>query len=148
MFRGLKKDKTGLFGKKWNYSTLFWTWNKIKLLQLIGNIQEITEMYFTFCSWLFWSPQLRIVVTIRNQKNFIKACNLYCLSSNYLKKIVKTGKLGKRNKRNLSIWEKKWSFFCKICKWRILLFLPPAKTKLSQFLQQKAATLLINLIFI
>ena len=31
-FENQKKDKTGLFGRKWNHSTLFWSWNKINLL--------------------------------------------------------------------------------------------------------------------
>ena len=64
-----------------------------------------------FCLWLFWSPQLKTVVRIRNQKNFIKACNLNCLSSNSLKKIVKKENcIGKRKKQKLSHYEKKWSF--------------------------------------
>ena len=46
-------------------------------------------MYFTFCSWQLWPSRLKAVVIIRNQKNFIKACNLNCLSSDSLKKIVK-----------------------------------------------------------
>ena len=36
---------------------------------------------------------IKVSISIRSQKNFIKACNLNYLSSNSLKQIVKKGKL-------------------------------------------------------
>ena len=53
----IKKDKADLFGRKWDHPTFYiilnWKQNKIinNPLQMIANIQEITEMYFTSCSW-------------------------------------------------------------------------------------------------
>ena len=47
-------------------------------------------MHFLFCSCEFWSPKLKTIVSIRNQMNFIKACNLNCLPSNSLKKVKRS----------------------------------------------------------
>ena len=47
-------------------------------------------MHFLFCSCEFWSPKLKTMVSIRNQMNFIKACNLNCLPSNSLKKVKRS----------------------------------------------------------